>query len=519
MSKTNTVYSYVEFMNDRNHFRKVDYKGLNRYDTPSALFFKLVFYFSDESGLLALDSLDLTSKNRREQSISNIKAPYTNPDSDKKAGKRPYEALGNTALNYLLLNDELERAELLKQFIILLSSINADSPWYFKEVTGLDAALERKVFTEAEFKIEDKPRQITIKCLNDAQDDRIGTLLDLYRSICYSYQMKREVVPANLRKFNMAILIFGAPIRGKGGKSGDKNNRIQIPDSANMSVYFPSLKMVEFRNCEFDYNSSKSAWGTLNAEEPLSPEYTIGINYDDAYEVRYNDVMQKVVTDFITIDIASQRNGSDSNLTDINRFGKRVYNDTGDLKIKFGDKNYWLGGDDLDDVLAFADIDTGPYAKNVIDDATGLNGLGEGLVSQGVGAAETVARDVISRLYLGNIYNFSMQNAIDKTKQVMSGDIVGVAATITRENIGGNNIKVGDKGALYGYKDEKEVKQSAEGELYKTPERKKSIGGEINDKPGIDDRLAKKDKLPQYNIERTSFIGKYNEGKSIYNSL
>jgi hypothetical protein len=75
----------------------------------------------------------------------------------------------------------------------------------------LDTALERKIITETDFKLEDR-KSIVIKCLPDAYDNRIGTLLDLYRSICYSYTNKKEIVPANLRKFDMGIYIFNTPM-------------------------------------------------------------------------------------------------------------------------------------------------------------------------------------------------------------------------------------------------------------------------------------------------------------------
>jgi hypothetical protein len=56
------------------------------------------------------------------------------------------------------MNDEKERAEKLKKFIYLLSDINSQSPWYFQSITGLDAAIERKQFTDKDFKIEEERR-------------------------------------------------------------------------------------------------------------------------------------------------------------------------------------------------------------------------------------------------------------------------------------------------------------------------------------------------------------------------
>lgn len=322
-----SFYSYGDLIKNRNDFRITDRVGINRFDTPNALFYKLVFYFSDESGLLGLDGIN----GFNDDVTKSLECIDVKKDRIK-----------NTAYNFLLLNDELERAEMLKNFLILLSEINTKSPWYFQEISGIDSALERKVFSEGELKIEDKPGQITIKCLNDAYDDRIGTLLDLYRACCFSYQNKKEIVPRNLRKFNMGVLLFSAPIRGKGGKSGDPNNRIKIPSIGERNLYIPSTKLIEFRNCEFDYNSAKSPFATLNTSEaPFSPEYTITINYDDCYESRYNEIMQEIITDFINIDINKERT---NDFDDIMLFGKAIDFDV--FKANLNDdetgKDYWV---------------------------------------------------------------------------------------------------------------------------------------------------------------------------------
>ena len=351
-----SFFSYGDLIKERNQFRMVDYDGLGRFDTPSALFYKLVFYFSDESGLLGLNGINGFNDNVQERLSGFTHDKYR---------------LKNTAYNFLLLNDELERAEMLKNFLILLSEINSKSPWYFQEISGLDTALERKLFSENEFKVEDKPSQIQIKCLNDAYDDRIGTLLDLYRASCFSYQNKKEIVPRNLRKFNMGVLIFSAPIRGKGGKSGVKNNRVKIPFGDESNLYIPSTKLIELRNCEFDYNSAKSAIGTLNTTDaPFSPQYTITISFDDCYESRYNEIMQQVITDFINIDINQSRSGDD--LKDIKSNGKSIDYDKPNTTIKVDIANtnteYWTNTDPKEEYNYDTKLMTEEYPPEPMED-------------------------------------------------------------------------------------------------------------------------------------------------------
>lgn len=492
---TKFFYNYTNFVEERINFKKVDRVGINRYDSPAALYYKLVFYFTEDSGLLGLNDIyidDSIDDIKDDIIVSKLKKPF-NYDTINDAARKDTDntdsvryknitmSLKNTAYDYLLLNAEYDRAYMLKSFITLLSEINSSSPWYFQEITGLDTALERKMFSDGEFKIDDKPRQITIKCLHDAYDNRIGTLLDLYRAACFSYTEKKEVVPANLRKFNMGVLVFNAPIRGKGGKSGIKENMIIIPDeNTDQNYYIPSAKLIELRNCEIDYNSSKSAWGTLNtSSDPFSPEYTITINFDDCYESRYNEIMESVVTDFINADINLSPNVKtiddksalgnqdiekdywiDSDYekgADYLYHNKMDYNsNTSNIKIGFNvgaaeDANvFTTQWNNLED-KAKEFIQLPSFKNNKIDDnihdngkvnmfgefeylnrLDGMGGLLGNVVQQATGGATNFIRKEAAKLYLGNIRSWSVNNAIEMGKRFLSGDVAGGIQDIER---------------------------------------------------------------------------------------
>lgn len=528
---TKFFYSYTDFIEERNNFKIVDRTGLNRYDSPTTLYYKLIFYFTEDSGLLGLNGVfsdelkyymslksDLIEKARSSgiidpdefnsiqnsidiasasegitNNIKNIKGAFNKVEkivdceneinNTKNARyKNITETLKNTAYNYLLLNAEYERAHLLDNFITLLSEINSSSPWYFQEITGLDTAIERKMFSEGEFKIEDKPKQITIKCLHDAYDDRIGTLLDLYRAACFSYTDKKEVVPANLRKFNMGVLVFNAPIRGKGGKSGIKENMILIPDeNTDSNYYIPSAKLIELRNCEIDYNSSKSAWGTLNtSSDPFSPEYTITINFDDCYESRYNEIMGSVVTDFINADFNGIQNVKTINdnsalgnqnvekgywtNSDYESASKKLYSEkldydsnTKNVNIKlntgtvFGGNVLTTQWNNLKDKTEFLQIPSLNKDDNIHDYGTvnmfgefeylnrldGMEGELGGVVNQKIGGAISFIRKKAAQMYLGNIRSMSVSDALEMsektpdrgftTKEIQDGGEIGRA--------------------------------------------------------------------------------------------
>ena len=547
----NTFYSYGDFIKARNTFRSVSYDGINRFDAPTALYYKLLFYFSDESGLLGLDGINGFDTNILDNKIlEKTKIEGTNTEEYSYKPQSSNLRLKNTAYNYLLLNDELERAEMLKNFLVLLSEINANSPWYFQEISGLDSALDRKLFTENEMKVEEKPNQFTIKCLHDAFDDRIGTLLDLYRASCFSYQNKKEIVPRNLRKFNMGILLFSAPILNRNrkefitkGQNGTSDNGspfnipIFIPDKIYTS-YIPSAKLIEFRNCEFDYNSSKSAFNVLNTtEDPFSPQYTITINFDDCYESRYNEIMQEVVTDFINIDLSKERSNY---LLEVKAHGdsSRINTNKNDLLIykKNKDDQYILDKKALTDTNADQPI-TGEYEPSAtnfkvtfyttehekpwdpfsnggffatqldkinekvsdlielpkikknptihdngtinrygvfeyLNRMTGSNGVLGTVAQQAAGLAVAPVKDQLAKLYLGNLYEWSVSNILDISKRALSGDVTGTLGMAASKKSITNNVSLKPKDELWKDPKQREFSTPTTEEIWEDPQQR-----------------------------------------------
>jgi hypothetical protein len=267
------LISYSHFLQDRENFRKRSKEDI--YDLPGHSFFKIMFHFYNgdsekydkNGGLLAptwLDSVD--------------EYDYYQHDS---------------AWAYLKNNYEDERADKLEKFVNLLSTISSDCPWYFQEISGLDTALERNQVKE--FKFEDERKRIQIKCLPDSYDQKIGTLLSLYRDIVWSWSMKREIIPANLRKFDMSLFIWESPIWGL-------HDNAVLNDDMNSDDFSASYKLIEFHNCEIDYNSLKSGFGAINNREGIQSEYTIDIMFDDCYESNYNHVLMRTIGDIVAWD-------------------------------------------------------------------------------------------------------------------------------------------------------------------------------------------------------------------------
>lgn len=391
------------------------YSTWNNLDVPGHLFFKIVFHFFNgdaynsstngalQNGLLA-PTWDLSSNVVDDSDNINSKV---NKLMSQQYGSTPKNNLnpdvlspaGNSAYNFLVRNDELERAEKLKQFITLLSSVSTYSPWYFLGVEGLGDVLERSFHTGEDYKIEDKPKQITINCMPDAEDNRIATLLDLYRDVAFSYTWHREILPANLRRFDMSIYIFSSPIENlhyDGPKSAVMNSDLRYHNSI-----VPSYKCIELHDCEINYNAIKDGYTGMNNAEGFQQTFNIPITVGDAYEHRYNMYMDRTIGDIVAIDMIRNTYSEESGRGKINKIFIDKPQETSEtlmIELKNRVEKYWHGGVNI---------------VKLVDDLTG----------------NVISQTVKSQL-LGNIYKTSISdittNLSQMTKNISSGNIGGV---------------------------------------------------------------------------------------------
>jgi hypothetical protein len=287
-------FSYEYIKNIRGNFRKILPDKSRVYDEPGFFFWKPIFYFYNgdgdnysglgSAGLLHPSWINNDKYSKVEDTSNEKNSPSLQKDPDVQEDiKKP-----NSAYNYLLRNDEIKRAKLLKNFVELLSDINSNTPWYFKEIAGLEEALSRNEFFKSP-KINEERKKIVITCLADSVDTRIGNMLDMYRAACFSWQTKREIVPANLRKFDMGIYIFLQPS--------------QMSYHGNIKTM--SHKYLEFHNCEIDIDSCKIS-DTFSSETAQSMEYKISIYYDNCYDNRYSNNVLGLIGDAIRTDMVSK---------------------------------------------------------------------------------------------------------------------------------------------------------------------------------------------------------------------
>ena len=390
-SKTETpatydAFSYVSLIQDLNRFRATAFNTENMFDMPGQVFFRVLFHFNNDSDVMVgapgVKGADIAGS--ANNSYNGLIGPSWLQFGDTAVSDiqlRAQQSLDllwahSTAFNYFIINNDLQRAANTKKFVELLSSISANSPWYFQNIKGLDTAIERQV-ANGDFMFKDERDKITIECLDDSYDQRIGTLLDLYRAIVWSWETKRIMLPSNLRKFDMTIIAFQLPIEGmhiarrkqftstnkilpmqRVGRypmsdtevRGDKKSNhglseLAVTDKGLTVIYdgnpgnsapVASYKAWEFHGCEIDYNSSKSGWSDLSNSEGSVPKFNIDIFFDDMFEIRFNEFLMQHVTDLngdnapVIINSESEVNQSfydmEQELADL------MYNDTEDEK-------------------------------------------------------------------------------------------------------------------------------------------------------------------------------------------
>ena len=425
--------SYAQFIKDRQNFRQTGTRTGNKFnllDTPSHKYFKILFYFGEKAsddglstGLLAPTWEAFNGTNNTD---------YYNYTS---------------AWAYLKANAEDERANKLEQFVTLLSNISTFSPWYFTSIGGLDAALTRSPAELGADKFEiETNRKLTITCLPDAADNRLSTLLELYREITWNWHQKKEVIPANLRKFDMAVYIFESPIFNW----HTDNDALDADKSSMRSSY----KMIEFHDCEINYNSIKSGWSELSNQTGATPTYTIEIGYSDCYDISYNELLVKYLGDIIesdtyqaiVIDHTNMNRESVAKLAQVSpppsiqekalsdikpssdglKMASNISNDTPksyeDVKKKTT-KTYHLGN------LEDANNHNGELAKREVRTEY-KPGFLSNAVGQLIGSATKSIKSKFKKAVLGNLYTYSLTQIGSQLKSAAQGNLVTAVQTV-----------------------------------------------------------------------------------------
>ena len=256
------AWGYKDFINERVSFQK----GLDSIATqPAWLYFKLFFKFDTSYGLLG--------------------GIMKSSDGSKFAAN-------NTAIQYLTrnwykLNDNMgARRKSLVKFVRSLSYISSYAPWFFKSVKDVNNALNMNLDNLT------AEKSIEIECSEEATDLRLLTLMDFYKYAAYDAINQKEILPENLRKFDLDVVVFQSPIRYLQTSTRDLKGRKTVYknlNSANMTDRM-SFKLFSFQGCEIDYSSLNTMLPqTFSNQAPFQSAPTFKIKYDRVYQHNQNE--------------------------------------------------------------------------------------------------------------------------------------------------------------------------------------------------------------------------------------
>lgn len=256
------AWGYKDFINERVSFQK----GLDSIATqPAWLYFKLFFKFDTSYGLLG--------------------GIMRSSDGNKFAAN-------NTAIQYLTrnwykLNDNMSaRRKSLVKFVRSLSYISSYAPWFFKSVKDVNNALNMNLNNLT------AEKSIEIECSEEATDLRLLTLMDFYKYAAYDAINQKEILPENLRKFDLDIVVFQSPIRYLQTSTRDLKGRTTLYknlNAANMTDRM-SFKLFSFQGCEIDYSTLNTMLPqTFSNQTPFQSSPTFKIKYDRVYQHNQNE--------------------------------------------------------------------------------------------------------------------------------------------------------------------------------------------------------------------------------------
>lgn len=365
---------------------------------PGWFYFKIFFKFNTSYGLLGGALEDSKSINTAAEYLWNCNNTDTFNDTLYTADIDEMR-YGKSQISSRLIA--------LLKFIGTLSYINENAPWFFNSISGLNKANSVKLSEPF------KNNEIEIGVREDAVDMRLTTLFELYKYACFDNVNLKEIVPENLRKFDMSIIVFHTPLRYyQTGFQSMKNGTHEYKSlNAKQLGNRMSYIMYTFSNCEFDLDSINNI---MPGEMSNETAFNIG---KSSFKINYKRVYRHVSNEW--------------------------------SKLFFGDGSYFEDEDESD----YSTQQERLAAMNTALENLGYYNRTADIYKSMVDAVEKEANDImravdpsmaLGNLYWSNIYSQSRQedlnsknssffgtikNSIDKVKSTANAIFAGGADT------------------------------------------------------------------------------------------
>lgn len=218
---------------------------------------------------------------------------------------------GENAYNYLLAIGEPERAAKLRDFRDRLQHLISVTPYFFKKVSGLSSIykLEKGISME-------KDRKITIDTF-ESIDQRIGSLVNLYSEICYDFVYRRMILPVNMRRFNVVVVV--SEIRNfRTVVSKMLNSKTQY-DYVDLAPYIDTYAF-RYKNSEFDFTESNIFLDDISNETLAIAENKFSIlcgNFENFSRVGLLDLDSAGLTSELLLNKTANKNNPKNQINGI----------------------------------------------------------------------------------------------------------------------------------------------------------------------------------------------------------
>ena len=354
-----------------------------------------------------------------------------------------------SALDYLASINDGARYQYLKLFQELLLDTNYWMPWYWQQLEGIDKVGDYGSLKDPYKGGTDSRIKITTL---ESVDLRITALMDLYRKACFDYEFRREIIPSNLRKFQVSIFIqeirniqvdfgtLGNALNTFNQLSGayPGGSALNIPfetpqqkaarETAEVSNEFGANMMFTLKYCEFDSDKSYGSFASVNMSAPEPATQLIEFTYDSIDESYLNPTIQNMPYGYNTAGMN--------------------YSFLGDLPTPPsgpGEGMLQKLQNLADDPEALND-----YMRGAAKDA------GAALAGAAANAVDTLARNAgenirgrLNRLLLGNVYGFSPSQILTSLQQGSLLSLGQQAQNIARNNRNNNSNTPSNLGNNY----------------------------------------------------------------------
>lgn len=250
-----------------------------------------------------------------------------------------------SAETFLKARNFKPQAERLAKFKEVLKKVYIESPWYFQTIKGLDKLWLNGTTMSNNFKGKEAVLEISTL---ESFDLKIAYLADLYRKSVFDGVYMRELVPRNLRYFEVDIYV--AEFRHIQSLELGADSDIGARMYANSDYFekFATFYLFKCYQCEFDFGNSIPGGGEFSVagfDTPAANSFKIKVGY-------FLEQHQFSFFDILTGEKFSQHN-------------YRANNNT----------NEWNNKNVLDGITGAASVALNALQNNAIGNALKSNGI------------------------------------------------------------------------------------------------------------------------------------------------